>query len=128
MRKYLLRNKTGFTLLEVLLAMAVLSFGISYISPIFFESSSAVRHIQNRILVESMMDRELWDIRKFISKTTVIDEHTARKVKGDYPEFTFDIKFGKVEGYSNLYKVDIQAFWAEGRKNVNLERVVYIRG
>jgi prepilin-type N-terminal cleavage/methylation domain-containing protein len=123
-----LTGSKGFTLLEVLLTVSVLVFGLSQISLIFAESGTAVRHIGNRLTAALMMENEVWEVREIVDDETFTGDRFYGRVREGIPEFNMAVQLRKLDGFDRLFKLEMKTTWAEGRKNVALARVRYVKG
>ncbi|MBF0216775.1 MAG: type II secretion system protein [Candidatus Omnitrophica bacterium] len=121
-------EKRGFTFFEVLVAVVILSAGIAVIFQSFFFSVSAVRYVSNRIEAGLFMDREI-DQRKMsiFGKSYVMSEIKETKVVGADTQFHLTVKMCPVPGSISLYEMDVSAAWIEGKKDMVLNRVSYLR-
>jgi len=128
MRVGSLTGNKGFTLLEVLLTVSILVFGVSQIFLIFFESGTAVRHIGNRLTADLMMENEAWEVREFIDDETLTGDYAYGKLREGIPEFSMAVKLSKLKGFDRLFKLEMRTAWAEGRRKVALTRVRYVKG
>ena len=128
MRIGFLTGNKGFTLLEILLTVSILVFGVTQIFLIFTESGSAVRHIGNRLTAGLMMENEAWEVRELIDDETLMGDRVYGKVRDGIPEIKMAVKLSKLKGFDRLFKLETKTAWAEGRRNVALTRVRYVKG
>ena len=128
LRDYALRRtRTGFIFLEILVAMAILSFGIMYIFRIFFGSMSALQHLKNRLHANLIIDQQIWEVKNSLQEGRGNDEYIGRKSRGENPRIDLDIRLKKIPAYKNLYELKINASWDEAARNIAIARSVYIR-
>jgi prepilin-type N-terminal cleavage/methylation domain-containing protein len=120
-------KKIGFTLIEVLLTVSILSCSMVLIFNVLFGSIYVVKHINNRFESEIIMDNETWNARQELRKGPLEEEYEQTKVVGKDPGFTVDVSLTPVLDYDNLYLLKTLITWEEGRKNITLERSLYLR-
>jgi prepilin-type N-terminal cleavage/methylation domain-containing protein len=117
--------RKGMSIIEVLVAAAVLSFGIAMVFRVFFTSASVLRHLDNRMTADLLIDAGMWKARSmtyggksgFFEKTTV----------GDSPQITLMSKARRAP-MEGLLQIEASAGWTEGKKNVFLHRFLYDKG
>lgn len=122
-----LRKNGGFTLLEVLVAVAILSFGIVYVFHTFFSAASALKHMDNRISASFLLEKNTWNTKKMFFQSDSMYNYTDRKLVGEDPAVDAVVSLKRVSGYSGVFEVKAKAYWTEGRRNITFDKVVYIR-
>jgi prepilin-type N-terminal cleavage/methylation domain-containing protein len=119
----------GFTLLEVMVATAVLSLGVVLIYETFFSSLSAFNYYYNYLNIAPYMAEEMWQAQ---DKLTHFGETANVNTEGEFKIVNKDCKWGLVynlidEGRDlyKLYKIDMSVSWQEHKKEVTLSRSTY---
>ncbi len=119
-------SKRGFTLVEILVATAVLSLGIAFIYEAFFISLSAFDYCYNYLNIASWADEKIWQAQD--SLTRFGDLERVGK-EGEFlaanKKFTYALSGTLIDNESKLYKIDLLLFWREGRKERRLLRAAY---
>ncbi|MFC1704485.1 hypothetical protein ACFL1E_06900 [Candidatus Omnitrophota bacterium] len=114
-------------LLEILVALAVLSFGITFIFRILFGSMSALQHLKNRLTAQLLIDSEVWDVQNLIKQKDISEEYIDKKHIGDNPRFTINVTLRKLVEFDNLYKLEMITSWSEEQKNITIQKLLYVR-
>lgn len=119
-------SKRGFTLVEILVATAVLSLGIAFIYEAFFISLAAFDYCYNYLNIASWADEKIWQAQN--SLTRFADLEQAGK-EGEFlagnKKFTYALSGNLIDNESNLYKIDLILSWREGRKERRLLKSAY---
>ena len=120
-------SKRGFTFLELLLALAILSIGLTHIFRIFFGSINALVHTRNRINASLMLDEVHLELIRNIGQITQKGELSIKDEKGTNPTFNSVVTLTPRGGLRYLYIADMIVSWKEGRVNKEIGRTVYVR-
>lgn len=125
---YRLRLKQeGFTLIEILIAITILVWGISYMFPILFNSTAVLHHLDARVEAERRMSIRLWELQEKVRDKEVTDTyHDSEEINNIY-NMRFDMLVERLENFNKLFKIKIQASWMEKKKTVDLEKEIYLR-
>lgn len=113
-------------MIEVLVAMVILISAASYIFPVFFNTTTAISHVANRIEAGSMIEEEMWTIKKNVYKGDARTSYTVKRALGGNIPVLITGSVEKLPRPDNLYKLQIAASWVEGRSRKGLERAVYV--
>ncbi len=114
-------------LLEILVAMAVLAFGITSIFRILFGSMAALKHLENRFQAQLKIEEKIWDIKRTLKTKDISNEFLSNVVEGHNPEIDFKLRVKKIRDFPDLYSLDITASWNEERKEVSISKQLYIK-
>ena len=117
--------KQGFTLIELMVAVAILSLGIVIIYQSFFSILNYFNYYIDYLDVAYWPDEEIWQIKEEWDKngdfTYMEGEKTLVKGKKAY---RCNLAFSPVE--SDLYKIHLILSWREGKRNIHLSRTTYV--
>jgi type II secretion system protein I len=103
---------TGFTLFEVLIALAILSTAIVFIFRSFTSSLASAKFSQNITLACFLAENKIWELEEEqITKAEPIDvRQGSEKIQGK--EFQWEYRVNKL-GSSNLIYLEFVVYWQE---------------
>ncbi len=119
-------GRTGFTLVEVMVATAILSFGLVLIYQAFFTSIDAFDRHLNQLNAQIWLDEKFWQlqddfrINKVFKPTKVSGVFLAKN-----KTFSWDMDYSTIMA-NELYMVNLNISWRQGQRNINMPRVLYV--
>jgi prepilin-type N-terminal cleavage/methylation domain-containing protein len=119
-----LNKKAGLTLIEVLIAMVILSVGVSSLMMAMTRCLAVVRTARNRDVARNLLRRV--DIENPIDKKK-IEETVESGSFDDVPGFSWEREISMVdeEERPGLFVVDTQVRWSRAGKDAFEEMVEY---
>jgi prepilin-type N-terminal cleavage/methylation domain-containing protein len=119
-----LNKKAGLTLIEVLIAMVILSVGVSSLMMAMTRCLAVVRTARNRDVARNLLRRV--DIENPIDKKK-IEETVESGSFDDVPGFSWEREIAMVdeEERPGLFVVDTQVRWSRAGKDAFEEMVEY---
>lgn len=121
-------RRAGFTLVEVMVAAAVLSLGAVLIYEAFFISLDTLNHCSNYLNAITYIDEKLWQIQdSLIRYNNLTAQDTSGTITAGDKDFNWGASYQLIDGSgrANLYKIDLVFFWNEGSKMRRLSRQAY---
>lgn len=116
----------GFTLIEVLFAILILSSGIIYIAPALFRSGGILAHIgytyEAEIVANNLIDQQEEDLRKFYEINQSLSRGNVQR-RGIVYSYEFEAKPQNRAG--RLYFLTVRVQWRDLRQN-EITRSAYI--
>jgi len=124
-------GKHGFSFVEVMVALAILSGGVVFIYKSFLISLDYIHHLACRSYALTLLDNKINYFQQiFAAKKEILfnqqdagDEVTINNRK---VYFRYEMDFKMVEKLKNIYQLDISLAWNEGNRHKQLARQVYI--
>jgi prepilin-type N-terminal cleavage/methylation domain-containing protein len=120
-------RRTGFTFLEILMAISILSIGAVYILRCFFTSASAMKYVNNRAKADLVISEKMWETKNYIDKNNIDNEYVNIQSVNANPVFNYTVRVNKIPVFLNLYSMDLTLSWKEGAKEIVLRHSAYVR-
>lgn len=120
----------GLSLVELMVAVAILSFGIVILYEAFFTCLNAFSYSQNRLDTQRWMDEKIWQTQDELirSGSLIMSENTGSFMEKN-KNFTWKIALNLIEQAADsfLYKVSLDVSWKEAQRDVKLSQVAYVQ-
>jgi len=125
------RKAAGFSFIEVMITVSILSFGLVLIYRAFFISLNYMEHVTYRLHAMTLLDNKVAELAQLLKgksnlKATTLTEIDRHMVNNREVEFSFEIDYKPVLKPSGITQVDLALSWDEGIRNINLKRSVYL--
>ena len=117
----------GFTLLEVMVAAAVLALGAVLIYQAFFLSLDIYTYCDDYLSLASFSDEKIWELQNELSRAgpgAGIQMPLSGTLKRAAQTFAWELSYSQAQ-QQNLYQVDLVITWKEGARNLKLVRDAY---
>ena len=123
--------KRGFTFFEVMVTVAIIAFGITFIYQSFFMSLNYINHLTYRLYGNILLDNKVNEFQENYYLTGSSDNLNAGETKKvtiyNRPlEYTFGVEFRDVAQLKDILFVHLNIFWDEGNKRIQLSRQAYL--
>ena len=123
-------RKNGFTFIEVMVTIVILTTGIFMIYKIFLSSLDQQSYLTHRFYASNLLDKKIFEAQRLFQEkgTFLPKEGLGEDVFIDNKKLAFEIKtlFQEIPGLEDLLQLDIGVFWLERGRPVRLTRSVYI--
>jgi len=125
------RARRGFSFVEVMVALAILSGGIVLIYKSFLISLDYIHHLACRSYAMILLDNKVNYFQQiFAAKKEILfnqqDAGDEVIINHRPVYFRYEIDFRMVEKLKNIYQLDISLAWNEGNRHKQIARQVYI--
>ena len=124
----MLIKRSTFTLVETLVAVAVLSFGLILVCQGFLVVLGGFSYATDYLNILLWMDTKLWNAHdKLVHYRTLVADDNAGTVIIDGRQFNWALSYNLIEGTDemSLYELSLRVFWREGVRKANLLRTQY---
>ncbi|MFC1658532.1 type II secretion system protein J [Candidatus Omnitrophota bacterium] len=116
----------AFTLVEIMVATAILSLGLVMVYQAFFVCLDAFDYYLNHLNVQLWLDEMIWamqdDFRQYgFFQPSQTSGGFVMGNKGFHWNMNYDARTP-----DELYQISLNVFWKQGARNINLPRVAYI--
>jgi prepilin-type N-terminal cleavage/methylation domain-containing protein len=116
----------GFTLIEIMAATAVLSLGIVLVYEAFFVSLDALGYCHSYLQVASQLDEKIWSAQDNLQRLGASARiESGGSFENNHKAFNWNLSYYLIDEAENLYRIDSEMLWQEGKKNVSLSRNAY---
>ena len=124
-------RKRGFSFLEVMVAMMVLSGGLVLIYKSFFIALDYTNHLTCRLQANVLLDEKICELNRLLQDqnqlTLVPPIAVDHLIIANRPiDFLYTLDLHSVENLQGLFLLDISVIWKEGNRRIELSREVYL--
>ena len=125
-----IKKDSGFSLVELMIAVSILSIGIVVVLTSFLNSASLLDSLQNRIMSVNLLEVKISDLRqKAIEEGGVEPDSSQEEIALGNRSATFKLEIQpldveELKDYINEVKLSLS--WQEGNKNKNESLVTYL--
>ncbi|MFH1791783.1 MAG: prepilin-type N-terminal cleavage/methylation domain-containing protein [Candidatus Omnitrophota bacterium] len=123
----LLRHRArGLTMIEVLVALSVVTIGLVVVLQVFLKSLSTLKYVNNRlksVFIVEDAERRLQDV---LNRKAAARQYYNEETIGSDPAFTVKTTLKKIGQYGDLYNAEIDVTWREGARGITVRRSMYI--
>ena len=128
--RYFLKTKKGFSFIEIMTTVAVLSLGIVAIYQSFFKSLEYVNHMTYRLHALNILVNKIEMIQKEFEVTgeikLVASTPASAVIHGRTVEFQEKVDLVSLNTMKNIYQINVVLSWSESGRNISLSRSCYI--
>ncbi len=121
------RKKRGFSFVELMVTVAVLSSGIILIYKAFFISLSYLNHVTNRLYAIHIMDNVIVNMQLDAAQDRAIifrqnEQAVTVKLDNRQVDFHYFVRVYNVENLAHIFRVETSCFWKEGSRDSRISR------
>lgn len=121
-----LKNK-GFTLLEVMLAVTILSVGLVMVLGSFVNSLRAIKISQDFLVASLLLEEKIWQKEEEKTQSEgLIPVGEEDEFQPPFDKFRYKIRFEEQKDLPSLYKTSFEVSWQERKKERNISCVTYL--
>ncbi|MFH1339461.1 MAG: prepilin-type N-terminal cleavage/methylation domain-containing protein [Candidatus Omnitrophota bacterium] len=125
-KRYPLNAKQGFTLVEIMVAVAILAFGLVMIYQSFFISADTYGYYLNHLRAQLWLDEKIWQLQDDFRQHQFFNPlPSSGEFEAGSKEFSWAMDYGPVAS-EKLYKVNLLVSWQQGFRTVNVPRSAYV--
>jgi prepilin-type N-terminal cleavage/methylation domain-containing protein len=118
-------NRKGFTLLEVMVAAAVLSLGIVFIFESFLSISNTSDYCVSYITSSAFAHEKLWEAAENVRREGTLPAEVSGEFIRSGKKFDWDLLMESA-GMDTVYRVSLQLQWSSGKKHHEVKRSEYV--
>ncbi len=121
------KNK-GFLLLEVMLAVAILSLGLVMTVRSFASSLRGLRLSRNLLIANLLLEQKIWQRQEQdIRLGGVIPQEEQGEFTLPFDNFSYKISFTEQQDLPYMYQDTAEVFWQQGKTKRGTSAVTYAR-
>ncbi|MCG8430544.1 MAG: prepilin-type N-terminal cleavage/methylation domain-containing protein [Candidatus Omnitrophica bacterium] len=117
----------GFTLIEVMVATAVLAFGTVMVFEAFFVSANTYASYERYLKASAWMPQKLWEVEQAVMQygDAASLEPDGRVVLSG-KQFDWRVTSESMDQESGLYRILLEVSWSQGVRRPRLLRGAYV--
>ena len=124
------RRSKGFTLIEILVALVVLSVGLVSVFRTFIASLNHLSHLTNRLYADNTLDNQFQilerKLRAYKALPVEIDEKHSINMGHKEFQVSQQMVLAAVEDFPDLFHLTLIFNWDEHGKEIKISRSGYI--
>jgi prepilin-type N-terminal cleavage/methylation domain-containing protein len=122
-------NNKGFTLVEVMVATAILAFATVLIYRAFFICLDAFSYYANYLYIAPRTQETLWQAQDSLSRLgSLSDVERVGEIAYGNKRFNWDLSYvliDEIKDDSQLYRIDMLTWWQTGAKRIEVSKTAY---
>ncbi len=121
-------TKKGFSLYELMVAIAFLSFGLIAIYESFFITADAAKSMPYYLKTQILMDEKIWASENLLRQNGYLFPNIeSGGTRVDDRDLIWEREITVLDHRQGLYKIEIGYMWHSGPKKIRNSRIVYVR-
>lgn len=126
--RYLYLGNKGFSLIEIILSLVILSTGIISVQKAFISSVSALSVIENWDQAESLLEGKIWEIQRAMKEKMdfTLLPFSQGKLVGRRRTYPYELNIEPIDSSANLMEAKISVFWEISGKRRFVTRNFYL--
>ena len=109
-----MKNRDGFSLLEILVAIIIFTIGLTSLLPLFTAGATSQKRSVDQTMISITAEQAVAEIQANLTTTTPRDIKDAKIT--DYPNYSYDATFQPLNKEATAFTVDITIKWPEKGK------------
>jgi len=126
----IISDRHGFTFIEVLVTLVILSTGIIAIFQSFLRSLDYMSHINKRLYATVKLDDRIDVIQRMLRNYNTLPVDVPEDYQEDayqiQQKFLSQLRISAVDDYIDIFQLDLSLNWKEKEREINLSRHAYL--
>jgi len=117
----------GFTLIELIVTVAILSFGIITIYEALFVSVDAFGYYTHYLDTQDWINEKISEVEDNLIQSQALETgQTSGQITRNYKMFDWTVMIDQKNETQGLYQVRVTISWKEGGRRVQTSRTAYL--
>jgi len=126
-RSKILAANRGFTLIEVIMTVAILSFGIVAIYEAMFVSIDTYGYYTRYLGTQDWVNERIWSIQDELMTAKELEVgQTSGHIRRGHKTFDWTMAVKQLDEEQQLYQIDLMLSWREGDRKIQTVRTAYL--
>jgi len=119
----------GFTLIEVLVALAIVSVSVVSIFYAFMGISDSIARIDNYNKAVALGLEKIWELEEALMQQDNVDlaDFSGEIKESETRSMRWEITGKEIEEYPTLKEIDFSLQWTQGRRTGNFNTTAYLK-
>jgi prepilin-type N-terminal cleavage/methylation domain-containing protein len=127
-KETLARRQVGFSLVEVMICVVILSLGLFSVNQTLLRSLSSLHYIETRFEANRVAENKIWEIQnQALHQKVAPGSRESGTLLGADKTFEYEASAHPIDHMNRLYKVRFVVRWLESGREKALIRNFYIR-
>lgn len=115
----------GFTLIEIMISVAILAFGVILVYEALLKSLNAFGYYSDYFAVSSWMDEKIWQVQDALKNNGAFSEEAQGVYASNKREFYWNLSFLTLDTSAGLYRIDLRVGGQPGSRRPVFTRSAY---
>lgn len=119
-------HKAGFSFFEVMITVAILSFGLIMICQAFLTSLNTFSYYLTHLQVQSWANEKIWEVSDSLVHENFLD---GKETSGNFvigsKDITWEMEIKPIDEKEKFFQLGLVLFWQEGKRKVKVRRDAY---
>jgi prepilin-type N-terminal cleavage/methylation domain-containing protein len=125
-KRYPVNAKQGFTLVEIMVATAILAFGLVMIFQSFLVSTDTYNYYLNYLGTQLWLDEKIWQLQDDFRQYEFFNPlPSSGEFEIGSKNFNWNMDYGSIAS-DELYRVNLRVSWQQGSRKVDILRTAYV--
>ena len=118
--------KAGFSFFEVMITVAILSFGLVVISQAFLTSLNAFSYYSTHLKAQCWANEKIWEVSdNLVHGGFSDDQETSGNFVMGSKDITWGIEIKPIDEKEKFFQLGLTLSWQEGKRKVKVQRDAY---